>query len=760
MSGHTIHDVGASLRPRNWRVRRRLVALILVPTLAAVLLAALQVLASTRAADGYRRISDLALLCGHIGALTQVLAEERDNTAWFVALGRPVGDLERMRVRAELVDDAARHVRDTGTLLAAEAGGRTRDEIRTAIARLDDLRTLRAQALSPAASPDAVVVAYGAVVADLLSVYGELGKGGDDVLFGQALALDALARAKEAVSLQRALLTVALVDGRLDRERLERFLGAVSAEREEREVFAAEATPRDRELFEASVNGRVTGRAEALREPLLLRATSGASLSGPGPARGNGAETRAGERAEAWYGAATAVVDSMREMERLHAQDIAARGRRLGDAERDHALLVATAVAILLALVLAITAGVARSLVGPLRRLRGEALEVAGERLPAYVRRVRESRDGEVVADVEPIGVPGRDEIGEVARAFDEVHRQAVRLAGDEARLRHTVNAMFVSLSRRSQTLVERQLGLVERLERGERDDQRLADLFELDHLATRMRRNGENLLVLAGHEVARRRRQPVELVDVVRAALSEVESYDRVTNRVRSEVAVAGPAVSDVVHLLAELVENALSFSRTDTRVTVSANRIGGGGVMVSVADQGIGLTREEISRVNLRLAGPQDADASVARHMGLFVVGRLARRHGIGVRLHPQDSGVTAMVLIPESLLVHPPAAPPPGGLATVGNLPAGVVPLPAGVAGPPSPSPSPYVSGPPLSAPVGSCSAWAPEPFPGGPAAGGAPSAGAQAPPPEREDDFLPIFESMENDRSEAGRDDRAG
>ncbi|MFC7644498.1 ATP-binding protein [Streptosporangium lutulentum] len=354
-------------------------------------------------------------------------------------------------------------------------------------------------------------------------------------------------------------------------------------------------------------------------------------------------------------------IDRMREVEKRYAQDIVVRSEELGNAEQIRALLVAAAVAGLLLIVLLITTGVVRSLVGPLRRLRSEALEVAGERLPAYVQQVRESRDGEVVADVPSIGVTSRDEIGEVARAFDEVHREAVRLASDEARLRNTVNAMFVNLSRRSQTLVERQLTLVERLERGERDDQRLADLFKLDHLATRMRRNSENLLVLAGQEVVRRWRQPVELMDVVRASLSEVEDYERVVTRVNSEVAVAGPAVSDVVHLLAELVENAVSFSSREHEVVVSSSRIDGGGVMISVSDQGIGMTPDELSQANRRLADPQTADASVARRMGLFVVGRLALKHGIRVQLRPQETGLNAMIVLPEHLLAPLPASVP---------------------------------------------------------------------------------------------------
>ena len=180
------------------------------------------------------------------------------------------------------------------------------------------------------------------------------------------------------------------------------------------------------------------------------------------------------------------------------------------------------------------------------------------------------------------------DEIGEVARAFDQVHREALRLAANEAALRGNVNAMFVNLSRRSQSLVERQIRLIDDLEQGEQDSERLANLFQMDHLATRMRRNSENLLVLAGHEVSRRWNQPVALVDVLRAAVSEIEQYERVSLNVQPGIAVRGQAVNDVVHLVAELVENATSFSSAETPVTVSGHLLNSGGVLLDISDQG----------------------------------------------------------------------------------------------------------------------------------------------------------------------------
>nr|WP_275955177.1 nitrate- and nitrite sensing domain-containing protein [Planomonospora venezuelensis] len=708
------------MRLRNWRVRSRLVALILVPTAAAVLLGGVQVVASMSAAAGYQRVNDLARLSDRIGALTHELAEERDRTAWFIILGRPERGVKGVRDQMDEVDAAAVPVRDGGGRLRDAVGGRTGDEVEAALARLDDLAPLRRQALEEGLLPDAAVDAYTLVIADLLSLHDELGKGSsDDRLFGRSLTLDALARAKENLSLQRALLSLVLVAGRFEQDQMERFLGALASEQSERRAFAAEAEAADRRFFDETVNGHSADRADFLRELVLLRASSGAPVKG----------LDLGEKDDAgqWYEAVSVTIDRMRAVEQRHAQGIVARSQELGDAEQGRALLVAGSVAGLLLAVLLITTGVARSLVRPLRRLRREALEVAGKRLPAYVQRVRESSgEGEPAAEVPPIGILSRDEIGEVARAFDEVHREAVRLAGDEARLRTTVNAMFVNLSRRSQTLVERQLTLVERLERGERDDDRLADLFKLDHLATRMRRNSENLLVLAGQEVARRWRRPVEVMDVVRAALSEVENYDRVVTRIQSEVAVAGPAVSDVVHLLAELVENAVAFSPGESRVVVSSSRIDGGGVMISVTDQGIGMTPAELAEVNARLTAPQPADASVARRMGLFVVGRLALKHGIRVQLRPQDSGLTAMVLLPEALLAPLPGAAVPG----------------PGVPGPPgsvfgaAPG-SPFTSGPsfqgaPAPAPFAAPAAPAPFAAPAAPAPFAVPPAARAVPP----------------------------
>jgi len=218
-----------------------------------------------------------------------------------------------------------------------------------------------------------------------------------------------------------------------------------------------------------------------------------------------------------------------------------------------------------------------------------------------------------------------------------------------------------VNLSRRSQSLIERQLRLIDSLEQGEQDSERLGSLFKLDHLATRMRRNGENLLVLAGQDAPRRWSQPVPLVDVLRASLSEVEQYERVQLQVQPGFAVVGQAVNDIVHLVAELVENATTFSPQDTRVSVNAQPLSGGGMMLDITDNGIGMPQEDCTETNRRLAEPPVVDVSVSRRMGLFVVGRLATRHGIRIQLRPASSGgLTVLALLPETIVNRLSSAP----------------------------------------------------------------------------------------------------
>ena len=316
---------------------------------------------------------------------------------------------------------------------------------------------------------------------------------------------------------------------------------------------------------------------------------------------------------------------------------------------RDSVLVLA---AIVTALVIVLL--VARSLVQPLRVLRDGALKVAHEDLEGEVARVRAGDE----RAPEPLPVYTTDEIGQVVHAVDELHTQALLLAGDEARLRVLVNDMFETMSRRNRSLVDQQLALIDRLERNEENPDRLDSLFRLDHLAARMRRNGANLLVLAGAQISRDQRGPMPLSAVVNAAASEVEDYRRVETAMVPDCTVTGAAVSEVAHLLAELIDNALRYSPPASLVRVSAVGRNDGGVLLQVTDSGLGMTDGDRRVANMRLRAGGDVTPDNARHMGLFVVGRLADRHGMRVRLRgsaTNGSGTTAEVCLPPAVLVE---------------------------------------------------------------------------------------------------------
>ncbi|WP_219495591.1 sensor histidine kinase [Nonomuraea coxensis] len=650
---------GSPLALRNWRVRTRLIALIAIPTIVAVVLGALRVTSSIGSAQQYQVVGEVNTLITQVGELVRDLGLERDLASRYVASGRSGGELDRLAGQQRIVDVSVGRVLSSaknteGSL--SEIGRRSLDRIRT---RLSQLRSLRDTATKTQLPPLPTMEKYSETIAELLQLYDELAQGAaDEQLISTSAALRAVARAEEEASKQRGLLAIALERGSFEETEFNAFLDAGSKRNSERAAFRSAATLQQRQMFDDTVANLKIGRAEFYIDRAVLLHNNAVGVASSNNVTGTRylrrLDTGSNDDAGRWFDSISDTVDRLHQVQKNLGVQVATRSTDVASADRQLAAINIAIVVGLLILVLVITAIMAGSLVRPLRRLRGDALKIAGQTLPNLVRQLRETDVSPDKLRVPPIEINSKDEIGEVARAFDEVHREAVRLAGEESKLRANVNAMFVNLSRRSQTLVERQITLIDGLEQGEQDEQRLGNLFKLDHLATRMRRNSENLLVLAGQEPPRRWSQPVKLVDVARASLSEVENYERVVLEVPEGVSIAGQAVNDVIHLLAELIENALSFSPRETRVPVSGSRIDGGGIMLSITDSGIGMTAEELAQANDRLTNAPSVDVSVSRRMGLFVVARLAHRHGIRVQLRPHGSGgLTAMVLIPESLL-----------------------------------------------------------------------------------------------------------
>src|SRR5215831_13680437 len=667
---------------KNWRVRSRLLLLVVLPTLSAVILGGVAVAASIRSAAAYQRVEQFSRLGGEITGLIQALQTEREETIRYITMGPagggrgapPSGSGPELAVLAQ--DDRA-----TGLLaarvrnLAGHIGGSypavAQQEAQGAITAIAGIPALRSAATTTRIPSLAVIQQYAGTIDQLLALEDEIATGGNDAALADTVRVVGLISGmKEEVSREQAILTSALTPDLVGANEFQPGqLSALSAAQAEQQAnvsqFSLAATSSQRQLYDTTLSSAQANRAQAqIQQAITLALDGGSSAENP-------AFTNAANGAAYLVSSLHAVEQGF--MSSIIGQSASQRGKAIRSA-----LIDSAAVMLVLGLALFFTIAVGRSMIGPLRRLRTGALEVAGTRLPETVRKMSEGVGTDAALEIEPIDVDSSDEIGEVARAFDQVHREAVRLAANEAALRGNVNAMFVNLSRRSQSLVERQIRLIDDLEQGEQDSERLANLFQMDHLATRMRRNSENLLVLAGHDVARQRAEPVALVDVLRAAVSEIEQYERVTLNVQPGISVRGQAVNDVVHLLSELTENATSFAAADTPVSVSGHLLNSGGVLLDITDQGVGMDPQEMAHANWRLDNPPVVDVAVSRRMGLFVVARLAARHGIRVRLRSASlGGLTALVWLPDEVITYETTPAPPGLRRFEVTAPAAAVP-----------------------------------------------------------------------------------
>ena len=356
-----------------------------------------------------------------------------------------------------------------------------------------------------------------------------------------------------------------------------------------------------------------------------------------------------------WQSAAAKVNDELFGLYEDHYKVVVAES--IDGAEKTAMWWLIAAGALLVGAVLAslVTLRISGGLIRRLKRLRAEALSLADEHLPRIMQRLRGGENVDVRTELRSLDF-GHDEIGDVATAFNRAESAAVSAAVDEAKTRAGINALFLNIAHRSQIIVHKQLELLDNAEHGEEDPDRLATLFQLDHLSTRARRNAENLIILGGEQPGRQWRNPVPLVDMVRSAIAETEDYARVHTGHMANVTIVGNVVADLIHMIAELVENATSFSPPESRVDVFGGVVGKG-VVVEIVDQGLGMAREEIAHANEVLREPPSfsvANLSSDSRMGLLVVGQIAARNGITIRLSDSDyGGIRAIVLIPTSLI-----------------------------------------------------------------------------------------------------------
>jgi signal transduction histidine kinase len=657
----------ASARSRfalvNWRVRWRLAAVIAVPTLTAAVLGALAINGDVNNWQATGRVQHLAQLNADTVKFSQALEDELNVSAAYAATrpnnGALAGELKQAQ---NATDSAASAVLSDSSGVTLDAGYQpgTVQNLNAVQASINDLANVRkgvtdAQSLFPASQ---IVRVYSEnLIAPANTFSGAIGTGANDAtLQGDVTTLGALLRNENELSVQRAILYSTLLSpqGTLRSEDLTTLQQAAEQAKADLAEFNASTDTAEQQNYSNTVSGAAVDVAAS--DEILAEQIAGTTPSVPLSSKLN---------AKNWTTDMGVTIGDTRTVANQLTAATSARASALRSDATTSLLVTSLVTLLLLLLMVLVSTIVARSLIRPLRKLRTDALDVAGHRLPEMVRRLSQSEGADEGVEIEPIGVTSTDEIGEVARAFDQVHREAVRLAADEAMLRGNLNAMFINLSRRSQSLIERQLSLIDSLEQSEQDSGRLSSLFRLDHLATRMRRNSENLLVLAGHEVTRRWSQPVPLVDVLRAAISEIEQYERVVLNVQPGIVVVGQAVNDVVHLVAEIVENATTFSPEDTQVYVSGQPLSSGGVLLDITDNGVGISDQEMSHANWRLDNPPVVDVAVSRRMGLFVVGRLAARHGVRVRLrHAQAGGLTALIWLPDTVAA-PEVAPPLGRL-----------------------------------------------------------------------------------------------
>ncbi|GLY98433.1 nitrate- and nitrite sensing domain-containing protein [Actinoplanes sp. NBRC 103695] len=615
-------------------IRRRIVRTLALPVAAVLgLLGVITVIE----VDGYRTAdatAEAVTMVLSVQDLVQELQTERGLTAGL--LGGNVGFKAELGPARQRVDD-----RRAAVERLLDDGDDVEDRVSTAVRQLDGLAGVRAGTDTGAAGRAPTFAFYTGRIADLTNVDFGLDASADTELRRGVAALQALSDAKEATAQERAFLNGVFSASGFGKGEFIQFATMRASKDAALAAFQRYAT--DTQLQSKDyVFGTGAAQTAASFEQVALGAGDGRYLQ---------------VNPQSWWSALTTVLDDMLRLEQHVGSVIQARAGELQDRATQRMIILGLVALALFAGSVYLAAVASRSIARPLATLAGEANRLAGETLPTAVRQATAGDPGAAPLEVRvPEG--SSDEVRSVADALDRVQATAFALATEQATLRHATTESLANLGRRNQNLLRRQLGFITRLEREESDPAGLANLFELDHLATRMRRNAESLLVLVGAASLRQWSEPLPIADVIRAAVSEVEEYRRVTLRRVDDTMIAGAVVSGVAHMLAELVENGLTFSPPDADVEIQGRRIGDS-YLIAVTDQGIGMTPADMDVANQRLRGEGDFISAPARFLGHYVVGRLAMDMGVEVQLYPSPvTGVTARITLPAHLLAEGPA------------------------------------------------------------------------------------------------------